>query len=243
MPLKPIDYSKTIMYKIVCYDLNIKDVYVGHTTDFIRRKTCHKSGCNNSNDKGYNIKLYQFIRENGNWINWEMIKIEDYPCNTKLDATKRERELIETLNATLNSSIPTRTYKEYREDNKEYYKEYNKEYYDENKDKLKEYKKEYRIKNADKLKEYNKEYRIENADKIKEQMKEYKKEYYQENADKIKEKRNEYYQENADKIKEKVKCECGIFYTKNHRARHLITQKHQIIINFLKDKPEPYELE
>ena len=37
MPKLPIDYSKTIIYKIICCDLNIKDCYVGHTTDFTRR--------------------------------------------------------------------------------------------------------------------------------------------------------------------------------------------------------------
>jgi hypothetical protein len=42
MPKKLIDYSKTIIYKIVCNDLNIKDVYVGHTTNFIKSKALHK---------------------------------------------------------------------------------------------------------------------------------------------------------------------------------------------------------
>ena len=31
MPKKIIDYSKTIIYKIVCNDLTITEVYVGHT--------------------------------------------------------------------------------------------------------------------------------------------------------------------------------------------------------------------
>ncbi len=38
MPKKIIDFSKTIIYKIVCNDLNITDVYVGRTTNFINRK-------------------------------------------------------------------------------------------------------------------------------------------------------------------------------------------------------------
>jgi hypothetical protein len=42
-----IDYKKTIIYKIVCNDLNITDVYVGHTTNFINRKARHKYDCNN----------------------------------------------------------------------------------------------------------------------------------------------------------------------------------------------------
>ena len=45
MPRKPIDYSKTISYKIVCNDLSITDCYVGHTTDFTKRKSHHKSDC------------------------------------------------------------------------------------------------------------------------------------------------------------------------------------------------------
>ena len=49
MPKKDIDYSKTIIYKIVCNDLNITDVYVGHTTNFIKRKARHKYDCNNIN--------------------------------------------------------------------------------------------------------------------------------------------------------------------------------------------------
>ena len=32
MPRKVVDYSKTVIYKIVCKDLNITELYVGHTT-------------------------------------------------------------------------------------------------------------------------------------------------------------------------------------------------------------------
>jgi len=39
MPKKEIDYSNTIIYKIVCRDLNIKECYVGHTTNFTKQKT------------------------------------------------------------------------------------------------------------------------------------------------------------------------------------------------------------
>jgi hypothetical protein len=41
MPKKNINFSKTIIYKIVCNDLTITDVYVGHTTNFIKRKAKH----------------------------------------------------------------------------------------------------------------------------------------------------------------------------------------------------------
>ena len=45
MPRTAVDYSKTIIYKIVCNDLNVKDIYVGSTTDFTKRKNKHKSCC------------------------------------------------------------------------------------------------------------------------------------------------------------------------------------------------------
>ena len=73
MPKTPIDYSKTIIYKIVCKDLNVKDVYVGHTTDFIRRKRQHNSVCNCETSLRHNLKVYQLIRDSGGWENWSMI--------------------------------------------------------------------------------------------------------------------------------------------------------------------------
>ncbi len=62
MPKEVIDYSNTIIYKIVCNDINIKDTYVGHTTNFVQRKYAHKQGVNNSKSYNYNSKLYKFIR-------------------------------------------------------------------------------------------------------------------------------------------------------------------------------------
>ena len=42
MPKLLINYVNTIIYKIVCNDLNVNEVYVGHTTRFIKRKSHHK---------------------------------------------------------------------------------------------------------------------------------------------------------------------------------------------------------
>jgi hypothetical protein len=113
MPRKIIDYSKTMMYKIVSNDLNIRDCYVGSTTEFTKRKCSHKSDCTNINSKKYNFKVYQFIRDNGDWQNWSMILIEMYPCVNHLESLQRERFWCEHLNATLNSVVPSRTKQEY----------------------------------------------------------------------------------------------------------------------------------
>ena len=55
MPRKAIDYQKVIIYKLVCNDLTIKDLYVGHTTDFTNRKKSHKGCSLNANYTGYNL--------------------------------------------------------------------------------------------------------------------------------------------------------------------------------------------
>ena len=106
MPRKDIDYSKTIIYKIVSRDLTVCECYVGSTTDFRRRKSKHKSDCNNQYSKYHNLFVYQFIRKFGGWDAWDMIQIEKYPCNDKQDALDRMCFFVERLNAKLNTNIP-----------------------------------------------------------------------------------------------------------------------------------------
>jgi predicted GIY-YIG superfamily endonuclease len=106
MPRKMIDYSKTIMYKIVSKDLDNNYIYVGSTTDFAKRKSAHKSNCINENDSHYKIKVYEMIRENGGWNEFEMIEIEKYPCNDSNKSSARERYWKEHFNANMNTNIP-----------------------------------------------------------------------------------------------------------------------------------------
>ena len=157
-----------IIYKIYCKNNEIKDCYIGSTTNIKSRIGNHKSKCNNENSKEYNQYKYIYIRENGGWDNWEYKIICKCP---KADRYKMERWYIENCKeSNLNKCIPTRT-------NKEDHKEYRKK----NKDKLKEYIKEYQ--NKDKYNEYQKNYRKENKEKISKYQKEYDK--------KIKEKRKQ----------------------------------------------------
>jgi len=67
-----IDYSNTIIYKIACLDTSVKDLYVGHTTNFVQRKHAHKQSCGNPKSPNHNCKLYTIIRENGGWTSWRM---------------------------------------------------------------------------------------------------------------------------------------------------------------------------
>jgi hypothetical protein len=198
MPKIAIDYSKTIIYKLVCNDLTITDLYVGHTTSFTKRKGKHKSNCNNENSKEYNYKVYQTIRANGGWDNWNMVQVEEHCCNNRREAEARERYWYEQLKANLNINYPARTKKEHYEENKEKTKEQHKEYYEENKEKLKEQHKEYYEENKEKILENSKEYYEDNKEKILE----YQKKYADANKDKISKQQKEYNELNKERIKE-----------------------------------------
>ncbi len=145
MPKQVINFNNTVIYKIVCNDILITDLYVGSTTHFINRKNTHKSSCNNENSKGYNLLIYKTIRNNGGWNNWAMIEIEKYPCNDRNEQHARERYWYEELQAKLNKNNPhiTQTSEsalKWRSNNTEQYKEYQKIYHKTHK---KKYQKEY----------------------------------------------------------------------------------------------------
>jgi len=95
------DYTNTIIYKLINYDYPDL-VYVGSTTNFSKRKQHHKEGCFNTKCIKHNIKLYNTIRENGGWDNWNMIKLCDYPCKSKREAEQEEDRYMQLLKPTLN---------------------------------------------------------------------------------------------------------------------------------------------
>ena len=213
MPKLPMDYSKCCIYKIE-HDDDESLVYIGHTTNFDKRKTQHKGSCKNDNDKHYNLKIYQMIRQNGGWDAFKMLEVEKYPCNDKREAERRENEVMKELKTSMNTKKSFRTQDEkteyhtnYRELHKEKIQEYKKEYYKSNKPKIQERMKEYRENNKPKIQEREKEYRENNKPKIQEYKKKYQK-------------------NNKLKINEKVKCECGCDVMKRYLKRHQATKKH-----------------
>jgi hypothetical protein len=207
MTLKKIDYSKLVVYKIVCKDLSITDLYVGSTTNFDQRKKQHKNRCYNQNSEKYHYLLYQTIRKYGGFENWEMIIVERCPCDNSYDARKFERFYFEQLKANLNMLKPLRTDEERKQMNKEYKQ---KEQYKENqkiyRNTLSEERKaEIQLRDKErKQSEYYKNY-----------MKEYRKQYTEEHRDKI-----------NGKKREKIICSCGVTISKASKSKHLISQKH-----------------
>ena len=145
------------IYKLVCSDINVTEIYVGSTKNQTRRKCQHKSKCNNESNNGYNLNVYQYIRANGGFANWELVQLEQVTYNTRPELRARERHYIESLGASLNSIIPNRTRQEYRDDNKESIDQYHKQYRDDNKESIDQYQKQYRDDNKEKTKQYYKD--------------------------------------------------------------------------------------
>ena len=106
MPKVKIDYSNTIFYKIFCKDYSVKELYIGHTTNFVQRKYAHKQSCINTKSVNYNCKVYKVIRDNMGWDNWTMEIIAFHNCEDLHSAKKQEQQYFEEYNATLNSIEP-----------------------------------------------------------------------------------------------------------------------------------------
>jgi len=153
-----------IIYKIYCKNKEITDEYYGHTCAFRNRKYNHKGYCNNENGPLYNLQIYQFIRLNGGWDNWEMVPIEELKRSTLINAKIREQFYIDLNKSEMNK------YKAYitEEQKKERDKKNHKEKYLENRDTIKE---KY-LENRDTILEKAKEKYLENRDTILEKQKE-----------------------------------------------------------------------
>jgi len=205
-------YENGVIYKLK-HNLDYDDlnIYIGSTTNFKNRKNAHKTSCNNEKSTNYNSPVYQFIRDNGGWDGWIMIAIEVYSCDSKKELEIRERHHIDLLRPTLNKQIPTRTFKEYYENNKEIIKQQRKEFYEDNKEKKLEKQREFYEKNKEKIAEKHKEYNEANKVKLLEQAR-------------------EYYENNKEQIKKKTICDhCGSEITKKYLKKHKTSQK---CINF-----------
>lgn len=124
MPKKNINYENSVIYKITCKDEKCKDIYVGQTSDLIRRKYAHKQQ-SLKKDKF----LYTIINENGGWDNWNMEVVEKYLAKSKQDILDREQYWINVLQANLNTHI--------RYDPSEY----KREWYFKNRERIQQYQK------------------------------------------------------------------------------------------------------
>ena len=195
------------IYRIWCLVPGVNDEYVGSTTDMRTRKCGHKSDCNNENHKSYNFRVYSFIRENGGWNNWRMSIIEQMEFEHRWELTRREGEVIQSRNATLNSQIAGRTVTEYHIAYRQVHRNEIKKKQKEWRQAHNEERKEWRQAHNEEIKEYRQTH--------KEELKEKAKEYYRMNKEKLDERRNE-----------KFNCVCGGKYIRKSKARHFKSDKH-----------------
>ena len=76
--------------------------------------------------RGYSLKIYEFIRENGDWENFNVEIVEYYPCKNEKELKVREQYYIKKYEPTLNCHNAHRTQEEIKERKKETSKIWNK---------------------------------------------------------------------------------------------------------------------
>ena len=154
------DYSKAKIYKIL--NTETADIYIGSTIGPLCKRMWKHKYSSTVPYKSTN-KLYKLTTELG----FHKLSIElreTYPRASKEELHARENHWIRQL-GTLNTTIPGRTDKEYREDNAELLKAQKKEYHVNNKERLTEYYSTWKEANAEHLKQY----RVSIQDRVKEQ--------------------------------------------------------------------------
>ena len=143
------------MYKMSCVYIirhkNSNDCYIGSTKQFDTRIRQHISNIDDEKRNCYNYKLYTFIRENGGWDNFDMVKVCDCEEDERI---KMEQHHIDFIKPSLNCKNAfgediekrneyAREYsRNYRKNNREVVNEKLKIYYKNNKEKFRLYKRE-----------------------------------------------------------------------------------------------------
>jgi hypothetical protein len=213
------DYSKAVIYKL--HNDDMSEIYIGSAKDEIQREQKHKSAWNNENYKGYNYKVYKFIRDNGGWDNWIFKVIERFPCKNKIELVIRERYHYDLLNPALNMRRPYVS----EEKMKEYHKISKAKYRETHTEEILKYREDH----AEYHKNYSAQHYLDNI----EEKKIYQIEYYKDNKEEIDKYRAKYREEHNEVSNQKYKCECGGKYTHKHITEHCKGKKH---IAFIKTK-------
>ena len=103
--------SEVSIYKLYSKDPEIKNIYIGCTKRLLSHMTKHYYQCHTSNTTQHNAYVYRFIREHGGWNNWTYEILKTVTLTT-MEQRKLKQHYIETLKATLNTYLPTRTDRE-----------------------------------------------------------------------------------------------------------------------------------
>lgn len=158
--------QKACIYKLVCKNPEKKEIYVGSTKNIHQRAYNHYLTSINPNSKEYNVKKNVYIRENGGWDNFELVKLCDFEYTERVELRKKEQEYIDALKPSLNQfrAYNWKGYDQiYRDSRKDKKAESNRKYYLKNKERLIANKKIYRAKKKEEKK------KLEEIKKLEEQ--------------------------------------------------------------------------
>ena len=129
------NFENCIVYKIYCINPEVTEFYIGSTIDLRKRLYVHKHDC-----KTKNMKLYNYINQNGGWSNFSCEILETFSCESLSQKSDKERRFIEDLKPSLNTNLPFSNNHDMKEYNRNYMKKYLKDPKNEH---LKEYYKNY----------------------------------------------------------------------------------------------------
>ena len=146
-----MEITTRTVYLISCKDPLHRQIYIGSTSNMANRAYLHalQSETNNA-------RIYQYIRLNGGWDNFQMTAIETLVCS-KIQIRMREQYHITAYRSELNVYLAYRS----REDAKAYNLRNANEYYTANKQHVLAQKKLFYAANKERLKQYsNARYRM-----------------------------------------------------------------------------------
>lgn len=149
-----MEYRNGKIYRLVSDETG--EQYVGSTTQPLsKRKSYHKARYNFwKAGKGEYYTSFKIIGTE----NYDIVLIEDYPCNSKEQLHARERFWIETIEGgCVNRAIPTQTPQEYYQAHRQHKLDYAQEYRTNNKTKINDYAVQYRTENRELISQKKKE--------------------------------------------------------------------------------------
>ena len=150
--------------KVQIYDETIRDHYIGSTCRPDKRFSQHRSTCNNPDDIHYNLKVYQHIRANGGFEEWQISVLEIHTL-TKKDAHIHERWLIELYESALNTQVPSRTHTEYYASHREEKRAHDQAYRSTCREEINAKQRERQAANRESVNAYQRAYRSANREK------------------------------------------------------------------------------
>jgi Zn ribbon nucleic-acid-binding protein len=149
------NYSNSKIYKIINVENeNDNFIYIGSTTRPLNvRIASHRS----DSKKSPNRKLYKHILENGGWLNFKIVLIESYVCNSKEELFAREnywQKQLNTVKDGLNTFSAVLDVENLKEKNRIHKREIYKNNKEIIKNKIDQYYKNNKMKVSERLKQY-----------------------------------------------------------------------------------------